>query len=109
MFKNVTPFGRSVLLIGLALTTPGCAAQLVPHGIKGDDAQVTESAFVDGIKAVPAGERWEYVRKHMLVFEMLKNDPDKSKLQALVTLHWKMAASVVSALLMMREGVLDPL
>jgi hypothetical protein len=78
--------GPSILLIGLVMAAPGCSSQEVPHGIKGTDTEITESAFVDGVKAAPANKRWEYVRQHMEVFEMLKNDPDKSKLQTLQSL-----------------------
>lgn len=86
MKNAATRAGLPLLLIGLVLAAPGCASQEVPHGIKGSQMESSETTFLTDIKALPANQRWEYIHSHMEIFEMLKNDPDKSKLAELQSL-----------------------
>ena len=78
--------GLAALLTGLVLAAPGCASQEVPHGIKGSQMESSETTFLTDIKALPANQRSDYIHSHMEIFEMLKNDPDKSKLAELQSL-----------------------
>jgi len=86
MKNKVSSASLLILFATLLGALPGCSTQQVPHGIKGDDSLMTETAFVNDVKALPPDKRWDYVRGHTDTLEQLKNDPDKSKIEELTRL-----------------------
>ena len=75
-----------ILLATLLGALSGCSTQQVPHGIKGDDTSMAETAFLNDVKTLPPDKRWDYVRGHTETLEELKRDPDKSKIEELTRL-----------------------
>jgi hypothetical protein len=99
--KNVqTYYLGMVVTLGLLFTVTGCAQQAAKHADGGDVTDsvggsstgsvhvdpVAENAFIGDMKALPPDKRLDYVQGHPQIFEMIRDDPDKSKAVAIHSL-----------------------
>ena len=80
-------------IIALSVVSTGCSHPTASGNGGGNGAaymtmppKQAESQFLSDIAALPAGERDDYVQAHLDVLDILKMDPDKSKLNELNSL-----------------------
>jgi len=63
----------------------GCNKQQL-KGIHVDSNEVTKEEFMKKVEALPSNQRWQYVRDHMDTLQRLKDDPDRTKIDAVTKL-----------------------
>ena len=72
-------------MLGFVCLTMGCNKQQL-KGIHVDSNEVTKEEFMKKIEALPPNQRWQYVRDHMDTLQRLKDDPDRTKIDAVTKL-----------------------